>query len=59
VVRALMAADLVDEHRLLVFTTVAGARDSLFPAGGPPVYLRCLSAEQSGAAVLTRYQRER
>lgn len=59
VVRALMAADLVDEYRLLVFPTVAGAGDSLFPAGGPPVYLRCLSAEQSGAAVLTRYQRER
>jgi hypothetical protein len=26
-------------------------------AGGPPSYLECLSAEQAGAAVLSRYGR--
>ena len=57
VVRALAAADLVDEYRLLTFPTILGAGERLFPAGGPPVYLECLSAEQVGAAVLTRYRR--
>ena len=55
VVHTLMAADLVDEYRLLTFPTVLGAGERLFPAGGPPAYLECLSAEQAGAAVLTRY----
>jgi len=57
VVRALMAADLVDEYRLLTFPAILGAGDRLFPAGRPPVYLECLSAEQAGATVLARYQR--
>jgi dihydrofolate reductase len=58
VVRALMAEDLVDEYRLLIFPTILGTGERLFPAGGPPAYLECLSAEAVGAAVLTRYRME-
>jgi dihydrofolate reductase len=57
VVHALMAGDLVDEYRLLTFPAILGAGERLFPAGGPPAYLECLSAERAGAAVLTRYGR--
>jgi dihydrofolate reductase len=57
VVRALMAEDLIDEYRLLIFPTILGTGQRLFPAGGPPAYLECVSAERSGAAVLTRYRR--
>ena len=59
VVHALMTADLVDEYRLLTFPTILGTGDRLFPPGRPPAYLEVLSAEQSGAAVLTRYGRAR
>ncbi|KAB8191895.1 riboflavin biosynthesis protein RibD [Nonomuraea phyllanthi] len=57
VVHALMAEDLIDEYRLLTFPTVLGTGERLFPAGGPPAYLECLSAEPAGAAVLSRYRR--
>lgn len=57
VVRALQAKDLVDEYRLLTFPTILGAGEHLFPAGGSPVYLECVSAQQAGPAVLARYQR--
>jgi dihydrofolate reductase len=57
VVHTLMADDLVDEYRLLTFPTVLGTGERLFPAGGPPAYLECQSAERVGAAVLTRYTR--
>jgi dihydrofolate reductase len=57
IVHALMAEDLIDEYRLLTFPTIVGSGEPLFPAGMPPAYLECLSAEQSGAAVLARYAR--
>ncbi|MGQ4485400.1 dihydrofolate reductase family protein [Streptomyces sp. 372A] len=57
VVHRLMAADLVDEYRLLTFPTVLGTGQRLFPADGPRTDLECLAAERVGAAVLTRYRR--
>jgi dihydrofolate reductase len=57
VVHQLAAANAVDEYRLLTFPTVLGTGERLFPAGGPPRYLACESAEQVGAAVLSRYRR--
>ncbi|MEU9212265.1 dihydrofolate reductase family protein [Streptomyces sp. NPDC048415] len=57
IVHALMAEDLIDEYRLLTFPTILGTGDRLFPAGGPPAYLECLSTARAGAAVLARYGR--
>jgi len=54
-----MAADLIDEYRLLTFPTILGTGERLFPPGRPPAYLEVLSAEHSGAAVLTHYGRAR
>lgn len=56
-VRALREHDLVDEYRLLTFPSVVGAGQRLFPENGRPTALTCLSAKQSGPAVLTRYGR--
>ena len=56
IVGELMAKDLVDEYRLLVFPTVLGAGERLF-ANCPAADFDCVSSERSGAAVLSRYQR--
>jgi dihydrofolate reductase len=57
IVHTLMSHDLIDEYRLLIFPTVLGTGDQLFPTGRPPLHLECLSAEPVGAAILARYAR--
>jgi dihydrofolate reductase len=58
VVRTLMASDLVDEYRLLVFPLVLGAGERLFPDGTPPVDLALVSAQTAGPAVRLTYTRQ-
>ncbi|MGW4396211.1 dihydrofolate reductase family protein [Amycolatopsis nivea] len=58
IVHTLMAADLVDEYRLLTFPTILGSGTRLFPDGNGPVHLECAAAERVGAATLSRYVRE-
>lgn len=58
VVHALMAADLIDEYRLLIFPTIAGTGRHLFPNGAAHANLRTVTAEPSGAAVLVRFERD-
>jgi dihydrofolate reductase len=57
IVRTLTAADLIDEYRLLVFPTIIGTGERLFPADGQPQHLECLAAGQAGPAVLARYRK--
>jgi hypothetical protein len=41
----------------MTYPTVLGTGRRLFPADGPHLDLECVSAEQIGALVLTRYRR--
>jgi len=57
VVRTLMAHDLVDEYRLMMFPVVLGAGERLFPDGTVPVDLTLESARTKGQAVRIIYTR--
>jgi dihydrofolate reductase len=57
VVRTLMADDLVDEYRLLVFPLVLGEGTRLFPGGTAPVNLALASTQTAGPAVRLIYTR--
>jgi dihydrofolate reductase len=58
VVRTLMASDLIDEYRLMVFPLVLGAGERLFADGTPPAELALVSAQTAGPAVRLIYTRQ-
>ena len=57
VVRTLMAHDLVDEYRFIVFPLVLGEGTRVFPDGTAPVSLILKSAQTTGPAVRLIYTR--
>jgi dihydrofolate reductase len=57
VVRALIANDLVDEYRLIVFPLVLGEGERMFPDGTAPANLALVSAQTVGPAVRLSYAR--
>ena len=56
-VHALMAEDLVDEYRLIVFPEVLGEGERVFPGGTGPAILALASAEATGPTVRLVYTR--
>ncbi|HET6743741.1 MAG TPA: dihydrofolate reductase family protein [Kribbella sp.] len=57
VIRALQAADLVDEYRLMTFPSIVGSGEKMFAPSDQPVHLRLDSVIQTGAASLVTYVR--
>jgi dihydrofolate reductase len=58
VTRTLMASDLVDEYRLMVFPLILGEGTRLFPEGTAPASLALVSAQTIGPAVRLTYTRQ-
>jgi dihydrofolate reductase len=57
VVRALLAQDLVDEYRLIVFPLVLGSGSRLFPDGSIPIDLALVSVQAVDPTVRLIYAR--
>ncbi|HEY3558919.1 MAG TPA: dihydrofolate reductase family protein [Kribbella sp.] len=57
VIRALQAADLVDEYRLMTFPSIVGSGEKIFGPSDRPVHLKLASVAQTGAASLATYVR--
>jgi dihydrofolate reductase len=57
IVHTLIAADLVDDYRLLTFPVVLGHGTRLFPDGVRPADLTCRQAEPVGEAVFSSWAR--
>ena len=58
-VRELLARDLVDEWRLMVFPVVIGTGLRLFPEGSDSRPLQLTEARQAGETLITIYRRKR
>jgi dihydrofolate reductase len=60
VAHQLIAADLVDEYRLLVYPIAIGTGERLFPAGSPRLDLRLIDSRSFPSGVnQIRFERQR